>query len=128
MNDKVPSIDYTVGYAPTRNQFVDYVPPDSYLERFKQERKDCTKTIPFQAVESFPRSGNEGLFGWTYKNKDGKIRVREDLTWGKRIETDIHESIHTSDEYETRVVTWSIMGSMFERRKKYSKEPKEYLR
>ncbi len=128
MNDKVPSIDYKVRYEPTRNQLTSYVPPDSYLERFKQERNDCTRTIPIQNIEKFPRSGNEGLYGWTYKNKDGKIRIREDLTWSKKIETDIHESAHTPDEYETRIITRLRMDCMFERRRKYSKEPKEYNR
>jgi len=36
MNNKVSSIDYKVGYEPARNQLISYVPPDSYLEQFKQ--------------------------------------------------------------------------------------------
>ena len=40
MNNNVPSIDYAVRYEPARNQLPSYVPSDSYLQQFKQERTD----------------------------------------------------------------------------------------
>ena len=81
-----------------------------YLFHFRQQREDVTHNIPCSRIESFPRSGNEGLYGWTTIPSDGRIHRREDLigTWQGYV-TDIHESIHTPDEYETRrLVEWVL--------------------
>ena len=56
----------------------------------------------------FPKSGNEGLYGFTYRHS-GKIGLREDLDPREKLDTDIHESMHTPDEYETRKITEWIM-------------------
>ena len=53
MNDKVPSIDYKVRYEPARNQLTSYVPPDSYLERFKQERNDPVTSTHTSSCTSY---------------------------------------------------------------------------
>ncbi len=82
----------------------------AYLVRFHEQRDDFTAGIPCSRIESFPRSGNEGLYGWTTIPSDGRIHRREDLigTWQGYV-TDIHESIHTPDEYETRrLVEWVL--------------------
>jgi len=97
---------------------------DSYLERFRKQRKDTSKNIPWKKVEWFPKSGNEGLYGWTYLQAD-RIHLREDLG-EKQEEVDVHESIHTNDEYETRVLTSWILG--VKREQKYGREIPEYIR
>ena len=93
---------------------------EDYLERFRRDREDVTNNIPWKKQEHFPRSGNEGLYGFTYRH-DGKIHVREDLIDSKRTETIIHESIHTPDEYETRRLTAWIMESFLKENNKYHK-------
>lgn len=112
----------------SRGFHLSYLPPDTYLERFRQAKEDPTRTIPFQTVQKFPKSGNEGLYGWTYRNKDGAIRIRDDLTGLRKLETDIHESIHTPDEYETRVLTRWILDALIPPRERYSTKPPEYKR
>jgi len=121
-------VKYTLMYQQDKGQPLSYVPTDNYLQRFMQHRTDVTRFIPNQGMKKFPKSGNEGLYGWTYKNKDGAIRIRDDLMGAMKMEVDIHESIHTPDEYETRVITWWIMAGMFKRRTTYHKGVKEYFR
>ncbi len=94
----------------------------SYLHRFREERRDITRFLPATTLQTFPRQGNEGLYGWTHRQKDGIINVREDLQGEKKIKTIIHESIHTPDEYETRRLTEWIMESMFPEEEKYKRQ------
>ncbi len=99
-----------------------------FLARFQQERKEMSRFLPATTLRTFSRQGNEGLYGWTHRHNDGIINVREDLQEEKRIETIIHESIHTPDEYETIRLTEWIMESMFLREEKYRTKPEEYAR
>ena len=130
MNYNVPldkTIFYTFKYQQDKGTPLSYIPSDSYLQRFLQTRNDPTRVIPHQGMKKFAKNGNEGLYGWTYKAKDGAIRIREDLIDLKKLETDIHECIHTPDEYETRVLTHWILSSMFKVRERYKTRPKEYF-
>ena len=97
-------------------------------ERFEKERNDTLKFTPFATVQKFPRSGNEGLYGWTFRNKDGNVHIRDDLCGVKKIETDLHECGHTPDERETRYRTDEKMKPMFTEQQKYITGPKEYKR
>lgn len=104
----------------------DYPQNDSYLKKFQAEREDVTKFFPFVNIRTFSRSGNEGLYGWVFRNS-GYINIREGLDEEKKEETIIHETIHTSDEYETRRITDWIMSIVFPKRKRYHKiTPKKY--
>lgn len=97
--------------------------PENYLERFRKIRElSFLNNLPWKKIETFPKSGNEGLYGWTYL-QDTKIHLREDLIGEKKIETEIHESIHTNDERETRYLTAWIMEILFSQQenKKYKK-------
>ena len=69
---------------------------------------DFTDRVPGKNLETFPVSGNEGLYGYTFL---GDIRAwrRDDLSGNFAKMVDIHESIHTPDEYETRILTDWIM-------------------
>jgi len=100
-----------------------YYANEKYLEKFRLDRQDFTNNVPSRRIETFPKSGNEGLYGWTFRPSDGRIRRREDLIGTfKGLETDIHENIHTSDERETRYLTAWIMEHLTKENNKYHKE------
>lgn len=103
-----------------------YVLPLDYLSRWKAERRDITKFLPFMLVHTFPRQGNERLYGFTLRNKPGTIHRREDLYGENKVNTDIHERTHRPDELETRYVTDWKMEWMFPKEEKYRTKPKEY--
>ena len=94
---------------------------EKYLEGFRQERRESFwKTIPLTQVEWFPNSGNEGLYGYTYR-LSGKIAMNERLKgdYSEKIDTDMHESGHTNDEHETREKTKLRMRWLFPEEKDY---------
>lgn len=102
---------------------------ERYLERFRRQAREAfLMAIPLTGVKWFPRSGNEGLYGYTYR-QSGKIAMREDLKGNleEKADTDIHESIHTSDEYETRRITEWILGFLDGTKKKYKGLSREYV-
>ncbi len=103
-----------------------YVLPHDYLSRWRAERRDVTKFLPFMLVHTFPRQGNEGLYGYTLRNKPGTIHRREDLYGEHKVNTDIHERTHRPDELETRYCTDWKMEWMFPEEEKYRMKPKEY--
>lgn len=98
-----------------------YFHSDSYLDRFRNEKKDVSRFLPATTFRTFPKSGFEWLCGWTYR--DGNINIREDLQGEKKQEVVVHESIHTPDEYETRRLTEWILEGMFPKEKRYSTQP-----
>ena len=51
-----------------------------YLELHRLAKKDFTRNVPSQRIETFPVSGSRGLYGWTLLPTDGKIRRRAVLT------------------------------------------------
>ena len=79
-----------------------------YRDRRIESMHDFTDRVPGKNLETFPVSGNEGLYGYTFL---GDIRAwrRDDLSGNFAKMVDIHESIHTPDEYETRILTDWIM-------------------
>lgn len=125
LEGKVENYNYHQRHLPA------YILSHSYQQRWQQERRDLWKFIPFTVIKQFPVSGNEGLYGFTIPGS-GIINQREDLQfigrglWTKQEENQIHESIHTNDEYETRILTAWILESMFPREEKYRTRPKEY--
>ena len=80
----------------------------AYRDRRIESMHDFTDRVPGKNLETFPVSGNEGLYGYTFL---GDIRAwrRDDLSGNFAKMVDIHESIHTPDEYETRILTDWIM-------------------
>ena len=66
--------------------------------------------MPGKHLHTFPSSGNQGLFGFTYLG-DVHVWRRDDLIGSEFAKmVDVHESIHTPDEYETRILTGWIMS------------------
>ncbi len=105
-----------------------YVQPDSYLERWEKERRDTLKFSRPTVLNTFPLSGNRGLYGFTFR--DGRVNLREDLIWRQdeeKYNTDFHESGHTPDELETRYWAELRTAELFPRDEKYRRR-REYKR
>jgi len=82
----------------------------AYLDRRIEAMHDFSDRVPGKHLHTFPVSGNEGLYGFTFLG-DVHAWRREDLIGSKKgKETDIHECIHTPNEYETRILTSWIMS------------------
>ncbi len=109
-----------------QSETADEIVKDLYLEKSREARRDLTRFFPWKDIEHFPKNGNEGLYGFTYRI-DGKIHLREDLEGEQKARTQIHESIHTPDEYETRVLTEWIMGHVFPEEPRYKTQPPKYF-
>jgi hypothetical protein len=82
----------------------------AYLDKRIESLFDFTGRVPGKLLHPFPVSGNEGLFGFTYLGDIHAWRRDDLLGTNKGEETDIHECIHTPDEYETRVLTSWMMA------------------
>ena len=89
----------------------------TYLKRRQDALHDFTDRVPGKNLETFPVSGNEGIYGYTFLG-DIKVWRRDDLSGNFAKMVDIHECIHTPDEYETRILTDWIM----------SKQPTKYIK
>jgi len=57
-----------------------------------------------KTLHIFPKSVMGGVLGFTYLGENYMGR-REDLSGSKALMVDVHEAIHTNNEYETRVLT-----------------------
>lgn len=83
-------------------------PQESYLERRLIEISDFTHLIPLKRTEFLPHLFNRGVYGFTEPNGN-YMAIDRDLMPEQKQKTDVHESIHTSWEYETRVLTdWML--------------------
>lgn len=78
-----------------------------YKKRREESIQDFSDRVPGKFVHVFPHSIMGGVLGFTYlgENFMGK---REDMVGNKMV--DVHESIHTDNEYETRVLTDWILS------------------
>ena len=93
---------YGTGYDEYRAQ-------TPYIQKHIERKEDHTEKVPLKSIHHmWPESIMGGILGFTYIGENFMGR-RDDLTgWWARM-VDIHESIHTPDEYETRVLTDHIM-------------------
>jgi|TARA_Y100000310_G_scaffold343858_1_gene453527 hypothetical protein len=80
----------------------------AYLNRRQDALHNFEDRVPGKHVDIFSASSMPGVLGFTYLGQD-RMALRDDLIGMKR-EVDIHESIHTPDEYETRILTDWIMS------------------
>jgi hypothetical protein len=78
-----------------------------YRKRREESLQDFSDRVPGKFVHVFPESIMGGVLGFTYlgENFMGK---REDMIGNRMV--DVHESIHTDDEYETRLLTSWILS------------------
>lgn len=78
-----------------------------YKEKLEQARQDFTNRLD-KSLEILPKSLMGGILGFTYLGS-GKMTRRDDLFGDMALMVDVHEAIHTTDEYETRVLTsWML--------------------
>lgn len=89
----------------------------SYMQQHIESKDDMTNRVPLKWLNILPETMMGGVLGFTYLGENFMAR-RADLTGKTARMVDIHESIHTSDEYETRVLTSWIMERV---RSKYFK-------
>ncbi|MBI2646955.1 hypothetical protein HYW99_00590 [Candidatus Woesearchaeota archaeon] len=85
-----------------------------------ESKEDMSNRVPLKWLNILPETFMGGVLGFTYLGENFMTR-RADLTGQTARMVDIHESIHTPDEYETRVLTSWIMESVFNKNEKYSK-------
>lgn len=93
-------------------------PQESYLERRLQQANDFTHLIPHKRTEFLPLF-LDGVYGFTYPNGN-YMAIDRDLMPEQKEKTEVHESIHTPDEYETRRLTeWMLLRDLrpYEERK-----------
>lgn len=74
-----------------------------YKDRLDQARQDFTSRID-KSLEILPKSLMGGVLGFTYLGS-AKMTRRDDLFGDMALMVDVHEAIHTPDEYETRRLT-----------------------
>lgn len=79
-----------------------------YMQRHVESKEDTSSRVPLKWLNILPESQMGGVLGFTYLG-DHSMGRRADLTGSMARMVDIHESIHTPDEYETRVLTDWIM-------------------
>ncbi len=88
-----------------------------YIERVINSKEDMTQRVQLKTLNLFPKNVMGGVLGFTYIG-DNFMGRRDDLTGSTGKMVDIHESIHTPDEYETRILTEWIL----------SKEKRKYVK
>ena len=87
------------------------VPLWSYLEEREDKLQDFTNRVD-KSLTLLPKSLMGGVLGFTYLGENFMAR-RDDLIGDTARMVDIHEAIHTPDEYETRILTdWMLKREM----------------
>jgi len=95
--------------APTYgSQFVSYAMGNAYHERFVRNNNDFSNRVPSKTIHIMPKNYMGGVLGYTYLGESMMV-LRDDLIGSLKKEVDIHESIHTPDEYETICLTRWMM-------------------
>ena len=81
-----------------------------YAKEFAEHFSDFTHLIPNKRLEKKQPTHMDGAYGYTFAPSALDYMCLDDTLIGKfRKEVDVHESIHTPDEYETRVLSrWMV--------------------
>ena len=101
-------ISYEDGYAEERLSITYTQQFKNYLQKHIEDKGDMTNRVPLKWLNILPESMMGGVLGFTYLGENFMGR-RADLTGKTARMVDIHESIHTPDEYETRILTSWIL-------------------
>ncbi|MBI4143453.1 hypothetical protein HY487_01060 [Candidatus Woesearchaeota archaeon] len=121
MKDRVApygiSISYEDNYGEERLTITYRQQLKNYMKKHIENKEDMTNMVPLKWLNILPESMMGGILGFTYLGENFMGR-RADLTGKTARMVDIHESIHTPDEYETRRLTDWIMSK---ERSKYIK-------
>ena len=112
LKDKVApysvKITYEDNYAEERLAITYKQQLKNYMQKHIEDKEDMTNRVPLKWLNILPETLMGGVLGFTYLGENFMGR-RADLTGKTARMVDIHESIHTPDEYETRVLTSWIM-------------------
>ncbi|MBI2652096.1 hypothetical protein HYX00_01405 [Candidatus Woesearchaeota archaeon] len=112
MKDKVipytVKISYEESYAEERLTITYKQQLKNYMKQHIEGKEDMTNRVPLKWLNILPETMMGGVLGFTYLGENFMGR-RADLVGKTARMVDIHESIHTPDEYETRVLTAWIM-------------------
>ncbi|MEK6892315.1 MAG: hypothetical protein AABX25_03965 [Nanoarchaeota archaeon] len=121
VQDKVAPYKFTINYEDRYGEerlSISYKHQLSkYMKQHINSKEDMAERVPLKWVNILPESMMGSVLGFTYIG-DPSMGRRADLTGHTARMVDIHESIHTPDEYETRVLTSWIMEKV---RNKYIK-------
>ena len=82
----------------------------NYLQQHINSKEDMSNRVPLKWLNILPETMMGGILGFTYLGENFMAR-RADLIGDTARMVDIHESIHTPDEYETRCITQWIMDT-----------------
>jgi len=102
------SIFYKEDYAEERLSITYKSQLKNYLQKHVNAKEDMSCRVPLKWLNILPETSMGGVLGFTYIG-DNSMGRRADLTGKTARMVDIHESIHTPDEYETKVLTSWIM-------------------
>ena len=102
------AINYEDRYGEERISITYREQLSKYLRNHIRSKEDMSERVPLKWVNIHPETTMGGILGFTYIG-DTSMGRRADLTGKTARMVDIHESIHTPDEYETRVLTSWIM-------------------
>ena len=105
------TINYIQNYEIERLSFSYSHQLKGYMKEHIKSKEDMTNRVPLKWLNILPENIMEGVLGFTYLGENFMGR-RADLTGKTARMVDIHESIHTPDEYETRILTSWIMDKM----------------
>lgn len=101
-------IAYEDNYAEERLSITYRQQLKNYMQQHIESKEDTTNRVPLKWLNILPETMMGGVLGFTYLGENFMAR-RADLTGKTARMVDVHESIHTPDEYETRVLTSWIM-------------------
>ncbi len=101
-------INYDDNYAEERLAINYKQQLKNYMKQHIEGKEDMSNRVPLKWLNILPENIMGGVLGFTYLGENFMGR-RADLTGKTARMVDIHESIHTPDEYETRVLTSWIM-------------------
>ena len=103
------SINYEDKYDEERLSITYRQQLGKYMKKHIESKEDMSNMVPLKWVNILPESLMGGVLGFTYIG-DHSMGRRADLVGKTARMVDIHESIHTPDEYETRRLTLWIMS------------------
>ena len=109
-------LPYTLQVSYTRDdkeeslslQYAPQEPLRNYPNEREEKLQDFSNRVD-KSLHILPKSLMPGVWGFTYLGENFMAR-RDDLVGETAQMVDIHEAIHTPDEYETRVLTDWIMS------------------
>ena len=112
LKDKVAHYSVKITYEDNYNEERLSINYKQQLKNYRQQhiesKEDMTNRVPLKWLNILPETMMGGVLGFTYLGENFMGR-RADLTGSTARMVDIHESIHTPDEYETRILTSWIM-------------------